>query len=262
MSPDPGASFELRRATVRFGATVALSACDLRIDAGERVALVGPSGSGKSTLLYLLNATLRPSEGTVFASGRDLSTLSSGEIRKMRAGIGAVPQDLRLIPNLRVVQNVVTGRTGRMGFLRSLREVFHPSKETVREVYGILERVGIAEKIFERTDRLSGGQQQRVAIARALFQRPGAILADEPVSAVDPTRARDTVELLGEIARERGLTLVVSLHNLELARALFPRIVALRAGSVAFDRPADEISDEDFRRLYELADHEMLGDGC
>ena len=122
----------------------------------------------------------------------------------------------------------------------------------VHDVHALLERVGIPEKLYERTDRLSGGQRQRVAIALALFQQPEALLADEPVSSVDPTRARDTVELLDAIRKEQGLTLCVSLHSLDLARAHFPRLVGMRAGRVVFDRPAGELDDADFAALYRL----------
>jgi phosphonate transport system ATP-binding protein len=131
----------------------------------------------------------------------------------------------------------------------------------VREAHAVLERVGIPEKLYERTERLSGGQQQRVAVARALFQEPEALLADEPVSSVDPARARATVNLLSALARERGLTLVVSLHHLEIARAFFPRLVGLRSGRIVFDRATAELPDDEIRSLYQLRDDEILQDG-
>jgi phosphonate transport system ATP-binding protein len=136
-----------------------------------------------------------------------------------------------------------------------------PARAAVRRVHRILERVGIPEKLYERTDTLSGGQRQRVAIARALYQEPEALLADEPVSSVDPARARDAVGLLAAISREEGLTLCVSLHNLALAREFFPRLVGLRHGRIAFDRPTDELDDDDFAALYDLSHEEMLRDG-
>jgi phosphonate transport system ATP-binding protein len=129
-------------------------------------------------------------------------------------------------------------------------------------VYELLERVGIPEKLFERTDRLSGGQQQRVALARALFQKPVALIADEPVSSVDPARARDTIELLTRISREEGLTLCMSLHNFELAREHLPRLFGLRDGKVVFDRASGEIGDEQFDMLYTLEKNEMWRDGA
>lgn len=256
------AAFRLEGVSVLFDGTAALSNVDLDIQPGEAVAFVGPSGAGKTTLLRLLNATLRPSAGCVQVDGRCLGDLDSRELREVRARIGFVHQDLSLIPNLRVVQNVVAGRLGRMGLLRSMREMLFPRHATATEIHAILERVGIAEKLYERTDTLSGGQRQRVAIARALHQDPTALLADEPVSSVDPTRARDTVALLTEISRERGLTLCMSIHNLELARDYFPRIVGLRDGAVVIDAATDDVNDAAFTQLYRLSADEMLADGA
>ena len=255
------AEFTLEGAGVTFGPLPALAGIDLHVRPGEAVGIVGPSGSGKTTLLRLLNGTLRPDAGRVVLDGQDLTTLSGRGLRRVRARIGFVHQDLSLVPNLRVVQNVLTGRLGRHGLGRSLREVFWPPRASLREVHRLLERVGIPEKLFERTDRLSGGQRQRVAIARALYQEPEALLADEPVSAVDPARARDTVALLRSISREEGLTLCVSLHNLALAREFFDRLVGLRRGRVVFDRPTAALDDDDFAQLYRLDDDEILADG-
>ncbi|MEZ5304576.1 MAG: ATP-binding cassette domain-containing protein [Verrucomicrobiales bacterium] len=135
-----------------------------------------------------------------------------------------------------------------------------PSGDHAREVLALLDRVGIGDKIYHRTDTLSGGKQQRVAIARALYQKPAALLADEPVSAVDPARARDTVALLSQISEEENLTLVMSLHNLELAREFFPRLAGLRQGAIAFDQNAADLGDDAFHQLYALSDAEMLED--
>lgn len=245
-------AFALHGVSVAFADTPALHEVSLAIRKGERVALVGPSGSGKTTLLRLLNATVEPTRGTVDVLGTDLALMSGRALRKTRQRIGFVHQDHALVPNLRVLQNVLSGQCGSRGFWRSIRDLLFPGRVDTRNVYGLLKRVGIEDKIFERTDRLSGGQQQRVAIARALFQQPDALLADEPVSSVDPARARDTVRLLVEIARERNLTLAVSLHNVELARAFFPRLIGLRDGRIAFDKQATATSDAEFRGLYEL----------
>jgi phosphonate transport system ATP-binding protein len=254
--------FRLEGASVRYGALGALHDVDLGIEAGEAVGLVGPSGAGKTTLLRLLNGTLRPTTGSVHVNGDALRDLSRSGLKRVRASIGFVHQDLSLVPNLRVAQNVIAGRLGRLSFLGSLRAMLLPRRADVARAFAILDRVGIPEKLFERTDRLSGGQQQRVAIARALFQEPAALLADEPVSSVDPARARDTVALLTSISREEGLTLCMSLHNMELARAYFPRLVGMRAGRVVFDKPSDEIGDAEFHALYDLGTAEMLADGA
>jgi phosphonate transport system ATP-binding protein len=154
------------------------------------------------------------------------------------------------------------GRLGEHGLVGGLRSVFLPKRAALLEVHALLERVGVEDKLFQRTDTLSGGQSQRVAIARALYQRPAVLLCDEPVASVDPARAQAVVELLVEVARERGLALVVSLHDLDLARAHFPRIVGLRAGRVVFDARTSDVASARFDELYRLDEAELLSDGA
>jgi phosphonate transport system ATP-binding protein len=158
-----------------------------------------------------------------------------------------------------VLTNVLAGRLGEWSVARALREMLWPRRCEQERVHAILERVGISEKLFERVDALSGGQQQRVAIGRALYQDPDVLLADEPISGVDPARARDTLGLLVGVAREAGLTLCASVHNVELAREFLPRLVGLRGGRVLFDGPTDALSDADFAELYALAPRELRG---
>ncbi len=261
-SPCPNAGFAVDNVTVVYNGGPALDSVSFRIEPSEAVAFVGPSGAGKTTLLRVLNGTLRPDSGTASFGDHVLNDLSGRELRDVRACIGFVHQNLSLVPNLRVVQNVVSGKLGRRSLLGSVRSLLFPSYSETHHVHSLLERVGIPQKLFERTDRLSGGQRQRVAIARALYQEPTALLADEPVSSVDPARARDTVRLLTEISREEGLTLGVSLHNLDLAREFFPRLIGLRSGRIAFDCRADEVDPDQFQELYNLDDSQILADGA
>ncbi len=258
-----GSTFRLSRVRVAYNGRTAVAVEDLEIAAGERVAFVGPSGAGKTTLLRTMAASLLPSTGAVEIDGRHVEKLSAGELRSVRATIGFVHQDLRLVPNVAVLQNVLSGKLGKLGVLGSLRAMVLPKRADVEAAYRILERLGVGEKLYERTDRLSGGQRQRVAIARALFQDPSSLFADEPVSSVDPARARALVELLTAVAAERGLTLCVSLHNLTLAREMFPRIVGLREGRVVFDGPPDSIDEAQFGELFRLhgADGEVAALG-
>jgi phosphonate transport system ATP-binding protein len=245
--------FELEHASVELDSGVRpLDAIDLRIGHGELVAVVGPSGAGKTTLLSLLNATRAVTGGRVRVDGVDLAQAGWTRIRRTRSRVGFVHQAPALVPNLRVAQNVLAGRLGTLGRWAGLRSIAWPRSADLNEVHELLERVGIADKLFQRTDTLSGGELQRAAIARALYQRPDALLADEPVAAVDPARARDILELLVGLARERGLPLVASLHDLELARDFFPRCVGLRSGRIQFDAPTNTLEDEDFDRLYRL----------
>jgi phosphonate transport system ATP-binding protein len=255
-----GASFDLDGVVVAYGAARALDGVSLRVGSGEAVAFIGPSGAGKTTLLRLLNGAVRPAGGSLVVNGRALDGLAPAELRRLRSSIGFIHQDLRLVPNVRVIKNVIAGRLGRLPLASSIRSMLLPPRAFVGQVHELLARVGIPEKLFERTDSLSGGQQQRVAIARALFQEPAALLADEPVSSVDPARAEDTVALLTEICRERRLTLCVSLHDLELARRYFPRLIGLRHGRIAFDCAPGELRREQFAALYRLAPGEVLAD--
>jgi len=245
-------SIQLSQVSHHYGATPALRDISLSIDTGEIVALIGPSGCGKTTLLKTLGTRITPSEGEATLLGKDPRQLGAAEIQKLRTHIALIPQHLGLVPNVKVIRNVLNGRLGKIGLLTTIRQLAYINHGEAARAYDILDRSGIGEKIYDRTDSLSGGQQQRVAVARALYQDPQIILADEPVSAIDPARARDTIKLLTELTREEGLTLVVSLHNLDLAREFFPRLVGLRHGEVAFDRKSDELSDDECRQLYEL----------
>lgn len=241
--------FQLQKASLYYGSTRAIVEMDLKIEAGEQVCLIGPSGAGKTSLLGLLNGRRFPTEGEVAVEGQELSNLSGKELRKVRSRIAWVPQDLGLVPNLRVNQNVACGRVGEKGTWGLLRSFLAMSKGERDEIHELLKRLGVGEKFYQRTDHLSGGQQQRVAVARALFQNPKAILADEPVSAVDPERARDLMELLTTVAGEEGLTLVASLHDVALARRYFDRVIGLREGEVVFDGQASEAEVEQLYRL-------------
>ena len=245
-------SFRAEGATLSYGGSPALVGLDLAIEPGEVVSIIGPSGAGKTSLLGLFTGRYTPSAGRVLVGGEDLAELSPVALRSLRCRLGFVPQQFGLVPNLRVLQNVLSGRLGRQGMLSSLRSMIRPSRQELEEVHALLERLGVADKLYQRVDTLSGGEQQRVAVARALYQEPGALLADEPLASLDPARARETLELMIDVARERGLTLILSLHDLDLARALVPRLVALRRGALVFDLPTGEVSEEELAPLYDV----------
>ncbi|MDP8938152.1 MAG: ATP-binding cassette domain-containing protein [Actinomycetota bacterium] len=244
------AAFSLRDVTVRFGAVHALEGVDLDVAPGERVALVGPSGAGKSTLLGLLNGTLRPSSGRVEVLGRDLARLRPRELRAVQSRIGAVRQQFDLVGPLRVVHNVNAGRLGQWSLARAAWSLLSP--RDVGAIDTALRRVGIPDKLHERIDRLSGGEQQRVALARVLVQDPAAILADEPISSLDPARGREVMDLLRDLAVERGRTLVVSLHAFEYAVSHCDRVVGLRGGRILFDAAADRVDAAMTDELYRI----------
>ena len=227
---------------------VALDGIDLKIDQGEKVALIGPSGAGKTTLFRLLNCTLRPTSGKLWIDGDDIDLLHGQRLRQARRRIGSVYQQHNLVPRLKVIHNVLAGQLGRWPTLRSLFSLCKPSD--LELAHSALRQVEIADKIFERTDELSGGQQQRVAIARVLVQNPEVVLADEPVSSVDPTLASSIVRLLIDISQNTRKTLLVSLHSVDLALANFPRVIGIKQGRAAFDLSPDNISAEMLEDLY------------
>ena len=253
-----GCSFDLRSATLSFADRVALQAVSVSIQAGERVALVGPSGAGKTSLLRLLGAAVAPTQGALLLDGRDLAQLTTQQLRTERARLCFVHQDYALVPNMRALQNVLMGRLGTQSLVAAVRSVFWPSADEESAVHALLQRVGIGDRLYQRVDTLSGGERQRVAIARALYQTPGALLCDEPVASVDPARARDVLALLRDLSTERGLTLVASLHDLQLAQQYFDRLIGLRHGVVVLDGPVGSISAQALTDLYRMEAGEAL----
>lgn len=256
--------FELRSVTHQFGSLTALENVNTQIHAGERVALVGPSGAGKSTFISLLNGTLHPTEGQVWALGQNLATLSAGELQRVQQQIGTIYQRFHLVDSLKVIHNVNAGHLGRWSFWKSVASLIWPLE--VNRAAETLTAVGIPEKLYVRTSQLSGGQQQRVAIARVLVQQPQAILADEPVASLDPERSREIMELLRDISRSgmastngqhvddvnRSQTLVTSLHDIDLARSYCARLIGLRFGSLFFDCPASTVTPRMIKELYQI----------
>jgi phosphonate transport system ATP-binding protein len=246
----PAPVLELKHVTQRFRQFQALTDINLKIFPGERVALVGSSGAGKSTLIRLLNGTLLPTEGEVWALGQRLNQLTSPQLRQVQRGIGTVYQQFHLVDNLRVIHNVNAGHLGRWSFLKALLSLIKPLE--IETAVRALTQVGIPEKIYDRTDQLSGGQQQRVALARVMVQDPMVILADEPIASLDPERSREIMDLLRSLVVESNRTLVISLHALEFARSHCQRIVGLRQGRIVFDAPTDLVTREMLEELYRL----------
>ncbi len=242
--------FELEGAVVRHGALEALRGIDLRVTEGERVALAGPSGAGKTTLLRLLNGSLFAQEGTVRAFGRELDRLPRPELRALQRRIGTVHQQFHLVDSLRVIHNVNVGRLGEWPLWKAALSLLRPLGR--RTAARALAEVGIADKLYERTDRLSGGEQQRVALARALVQDPEVVLADEPIASLDRENSRRVMDLLRRLNEEGGKTLVASMHDIRFALRYFERIVGLREGRVLFDLPAGRVDEERVERLYAI----------
>ncbi|MBL7495017.1 phosphonate ABC transporter ATP-binding protein [Frankia sp. CNm7] len=237
------------RLTKRFGTTAALDEVDLRVRGGELVVLLGLSGSGKSTLLRCLNGLQPISGGEVSVLGQRVDTASRGELRALRTQVGFVFQQFNLVGRLSCLENVLTGALGRVRGPRY--GVLSYSRALRREALAHLDRVGLADRAFQRADTLSGGQQQRVAIARTLMQRPKVLLADEPVASLDPENAGVVMDLMFQICVEEGLTVLCTLHQIDLALGWAKRIVGLREGVKVLDREASGLTRAEVMEIYQ-----------
>ncbi len=247
LSPSP--IVRLEDVSKRYNGVAAVAALSLEIQEGERVAVLGPSGSGKTTLLHLIAGIEQPSEGRIRLAGQPLSSMSAGT--KLAQLVGMMHQQLDLVPHLSVKHNVQAGRLGRWSLWKSLVSLVSLREREMVE--RALERVGIPEKLHERTSHLSGGEQQRVAMARLLAQQSRVVLADEPVASLDPARAEDLMQLLTSIVAESNKTLIASVHSTHLTRTYFSRAVGLRKGTLEFDLPVEHLTDEALNRLYNFA---------
>jgi phosphonate transport system ATP-binding protein len=228
----------------------------LRIERGERVAIIGPSGAGKSTLLRCLKGYVVPRRGKVEVLGVNLTDASRRSRNAVKQRIGLIYQQFHLVRRLSVLENTLCGRLGCTNRWRSLLGWFSP--EDVRAAWSAVVEVGLTEKVHQRVDTLSGGEQQRVAVARALAQQAELILADEPVSSLDPAWAADVLELLTTVQSHHDATLVMTLHQPQLARQFAQRIIGLRDGRIVWDGPARDLSDSDLQSLYGNDRHETI----
>ncbi len=247
----------LRHPAARSGAAPAVAAIDLQVTPGEQLAVIGASGAGKTTLLQALALALPPVAGTLEVDGRDPWALPRRELQRLRGTLMLAPQVPPLPPRQRVVTAVLAGRLPSMGLFASLRSLFYPAD--IPGAFAALQRFDLGEKLFERVDRLSGGERQRVGLARALVAPARLWLIDEPLSALDPTRSRQALETLVGQAREKGVTLIATLHQVDMALAHFPRIVGLREGRLAFDLPSAEVTPALLEQLYAQHEGELTG---
>jgi len=230
------------------GDVKALRRVNLTVEPGQFVVIVGLSGAGKSTLIRTVNSLVVPNEGEVLVGGESITAARGGKLRRMRSGIGMIFQTFNLVKRSSVLRNVLAGRLGAVHPISGLVGFF--PREDLAIAHECLRRVGIPEKAFVRADALSGGQQQRVGIARALAQRPSVMLADEPVASLDPPTSHAVLRDLRRIAREDGMTCLVNLHFIDMAREYADRIVGMRDGTIVYDGPPSEASDDVFEDIY------------
>lgn len=230
------------------GDAAAVGPLSLALAAGEQVAVIGPSGAGKTTLLLALACALRPTAGRMLLDGSDPWAQSSASLRQRRGQLFLAPQVPPLPPRQRVVTAVLAGRLPEMGLLASLRSLLRPTD--LATAHAALDRFDLADKLFDRVDRLSGGERQRVGLARALVAQARLLLVDEPLSALDPARAGQAMQSLVAGARERGATMVCTMHDVPMALRHFPRVIGLREGAVQFDLPPQDVGADRLQALY------------
>lgn len=227
--------------------TVALKDVSFEVPDGEFLVVIGLSGSGKSTLLRCINRLIEPTEGKIYWNDIEITAASPSELREIRRHIGMVFQQFNLVKRSKVITNVLAGRLGYVNPWLSLLGIW-PAEERRRALQA-LERVGIADKAYERADALSGGQQQRVGIARALMQEPRLLLADEPVASLDPVLAHSILQYLEQLNKE-GVTIICSLHFLDLVHRYATRVIALKEGVKVFEGKPQEIDRQRFKEIY------------
>ena len=233
---------------------LALKGVDLTVPDGQIMALIGPSGAGKSTLIRCINRLVEPTGGKVFLNDLELSALGAGQLRRARRRMGMIFQEYNLVERLSVMENVLSGRLGYVGFWRSYFRKFPQSD--VDEAFRLLGRVGLDHMVDKRADELSGGQRQRVGICRALAQDPELLLVDEPTASLDPKTSRQIMRLICELCGERKLSAIINIHDVMLAQMFAQRIVGLKLGEIVYDGPPDGLTAEVLTEIYGEEDWE------
>lgn len=247
----------VKHPAARPGAAPAIDTLTLQVHAGEQLAVIGPSGAGKTSLLHLLACALAPSAGELLLDGQNPWQLSASALHKLRARLFLAPQVPPLPPRQRVVTAVLAGRLPHEPLWVSLRSLFYPVEPA--RAYDALSAFDLGDKLYERVDRLSGGERQRVGLARALVAQADLLLVDEPLSALDPSRAAQALASLKKSAQAGQTSLVVTLHHVDMALANFPRILGLRHGKLAFDLPAAAVTPQHLHALYDQHLDELHG---
>lgn len=226
----------------------ALESVDLEVHSGEFLVVIGLSGSGKSTLLRCINRLEDPSEGRIWISGREVTAANGADLRRLRTEIGMIFQQFNLVKRHSVLSNVLSGYLGQTSLVPSLFMRF--SDEERARAQACLDRVGLGDRDASRADTLSGGQQQRVAIARALMQQPELILADEPVASLDPALRHSVMRHIEALNQEEGMTVICTLHDIDLIERYATRVVALRDGRLVFEGQPEEFDGDTFHEIY------------
>jgi phosphonate transport system ATP-binding protein len=232
----------------------ALTGIDLEVPKGQVMALIGPSGAGKSTLIRCVNRLVDPTSGKVWLDGTEITSVGGRAGRRPRRRMGMIFQEYALVERLTVMENVLSGRLGYVGFWRSYFRRF--AQSDVDHAFELLERVGLDHMVDKRADELSGGQRQRVGIARALIQDPELLLVDEPTASLDPKTSRQIMRLICELCKEWELAAIVNIHDVLLAQMFAERIVGLQLGEIVYDGPPDRLTSDVLTQIYGEEDWE------
>lgn len=219
---------------------------NFNINSNEIVALIGPSGAGKSTILNLITNVISPDKGQIIIDGSNIAKIKNNKLRAQKVGI--IRQSFDLVDSMSVINNVLIGRFNEWGFGKSFVNLFKTQEKDL--ALKTLDMVGLKDKAGQKVASLSGGEKQRVAIARIMVQNPKLILADEPVSSLDPARSEEVLELLIDISRQGQKSLLASVHSVDLVKKYFDRAIALRGGELVFDKNVADITEADYESLY------------
>ncbi len=250
---------QLEQISKSYNAKTVLFPTDLSILPHEKIAIIGPSGAGKSTLLNIISGAVQPDQGHLFVLNNESSKVHTVEYAH---AVGIIRQQFDLIGPLKVVHNVLAGQLSRWGFWKSMLSLTQPKlfPKHIELAKRALNKVGIEDKLFEKTSLLSGGEQQRVAIARLLVQNPKIILADEPVASLDPARSDQIIKMLVTLADENNQVIISSLHSVELAQKYFTRIIGMKSGRIVLDTPTSLLNSTQINELYKLEEQSQNED--
>ncbi|KYG89799.1 phosphonate ABC transporter ATP-binding protein [[Bacillus] sp. KCTC 13219] len=240
--------------------TLIIKDIDLQLKQGEFVSIIGPSGAGKSTLLRCINRMIEPTDGDIIFDGTNITQLNKAALRKQRTKIGMVFQHYNLVSRLTVFENVLHGRFGYKSTLQGILGLYTEEEKIL--ALSILEKLGMKDHVYKRCDQLSGGQKQRVGIARALVQQPKLLLCDEPIASLDPNSSKVIMDHLKEISQSMGITVLVNLHQVDVALKYSDRIIGLNRGSKLFDDLPKRLNQMDIRNIYGAEVDELIFEWC
>lgn len=248
---------ELKNVTKYYNNTVpALAGVSFSVRKGEFVSVIGPSGAGKSTLLRCINRMIEVTGGEIYFDGIMSSKVKRKDLRKLRTKIGMIFQHYNLVDRLTVIENVLHGRLGYKSTLAGVLGRY--SREEKMQAYGVVRFLGLNDQVYQRCDQLSGGQKQRVGIARALVQNPKMILCDEPIASLDPNASKIIMDHLKNVATQMGITMIVNLHQVNVALKYADRIIGVNQGRIVFDGPPDELTDGRIADIYGSESGELI----